>query len=47
MLVQRTLTNSINAVGIGLRSGREISIKLLPAAEDTGIIFRRVDLPGG
>ena len=43
MLVQRTLTNSINAVGIGLHSGREISIKLLPAAEDTGIIFRRVD----
>ena len=43
MLVQRTLTNSINAVGIGLHSGREISIKLLPAEEDTGIIFRRVD----
>ena len=44
MLVQRTLTNSINAVGIGLHSGREISIKLLPAEEDTGIIFRRVDI---
>ena len=44
MLVQRTLTNSINAVGIGLHSGRKITIKLLPAEEDTGIIFRRVDL---
>ena len=44
MLVQRTLTNSINAVGIGLHSGRKISIKLLPAEEDTGIIFKRVDL---
>ena len=44
MLVQRTLTNSINAVGVGLHSGRRISIKLLPAEEDTGIIFRRVDL---
>ena len=44
MLVQRTLTNSINAVGVGLHSGRKISIKLLPAEEDTGIIFRRVDI---
>ena len=44
MLVQRTLTNSINAVGVGLHSGRKISIKLLPAEEDTGIIFKRVDI---
>ena len=44
MLAQRTLSNSIKAFGIGLHSGEPITLKLLPAAPDTGIIFRRVDL---
>jgi len=43
MLAQRTLTNPIKASGVGLHSGRKITIKLLPAPEDTGIIFQRVD----
>ena len=44
MLVQRTLTNPINATGVGLHSGRQIKLNLFPAEEDTGIIFRRIDL---
>ncbi len=44
MLVQRTLSNSIKAFGVGLHTGKPITMKLLPAAPDTGIIFRRVDL---
>ena len=44
MLAQRTLSNSIKAFGIGLHSGEPITLKLLPASPDTGIIFRRVDL---
>ena len=44
MLVQRTLSNPIKAFGVGLHSGKPITMKLLPAAPDTGIIFRRVDL---
>ena len=44
MLAQRTLSNSIKAFGIGLHSGEPITLKLLPAPTDTGIIFRRVDL---
>ena len=44
MLAQRTLSNSIKAFGIGLHSGEPITLKLLPAPPDTGIIFRRVDL---
>jgi UDP-3-O-[3-hydroxymyristoyl] N-acetylglucosamine deacetylase len=44
MLVQRTLTNPIKATGVGLHSGRQIKLNLYPAAEDTGIIFRRIDL---
>ena len=43
MLAQRTLTNPIKASGVGLHSGRKITIKLLPAPENTGIIFQRVD----
>ena len=44
MLAQRTLSNPIKAFGIGLHSGEPITLKLLPAPTDTGIIFRRVDL---
>jgi UDP-3-O-[3-hydroxymyristoyl] N-acetylglucosamine deacetylase len=41
---QRTLKNVIRAVGVGLHTGRKVSLKLRPAAADTGIVFRRVDL---
>ena len=44
MLVQGTLTNPISATGVGLHSGRQIKLNLFPADEDTGIIFRRIDL---
>ena len=44
MLVQRTRTNPIKATGVGLHSGRQIKLNLFPADEDTGIIFRRIDL---
>jgi UDP-3-O-[3-hydroxymyristoyl] N-acetylglucosamine deacetylase len=41
---QRTLQNAISALGIGLFSGKEVSIRLCPAEANTGIIFQRVDL---
>ncbi len=44
MLKQRTLKNSIRATGIGLHTGRKVYMTLRPAAENTGIVFRRVDL---
>ena len=44
MFKQRTLGESIAAVGIGLHSGRKIRLVLRPAEPDTGIVFRRVDL---
>lgn len=46
MLNQRTLKNTIRATGVGLHTGRQILMTLHPAAPDTGIVFRRVDLPG-
>jgi UDP-3-O-[3-hydroxymyristoyl] N-acetylglucosamine deacetylase len=41
---QRTLKNAIRATGVGLHTGQKIYLTLRPAAADTGIIFRRVDL---
>lgn len=46
MLKQRTLREPVSTVGIGLHSGRRVSLVLKPAAADTGIVFRRVDLEG-
>lgn len=43
---QTTLRNSINCVGSGLHSGRNIAMRLCPAAPDTGIVFRRTDVGG-
>jgi len=45
MLRQRTLKSLISASGVGLHTGRKVRITLRPAAIDTGIVFRRVDLP--
>ena len=47
MLPQRTLKNVIRATGVGLHSGEKVYLTLRPAAVDTGIVFRRVDLEPG
>jgi UDP-3-O-[3-hydroxymyristoyl] N-acetylglucosamine deacetylase len=44
MLQQRTLKSLTRAVGVGLHSGQRVELTLRPAAPDTGIVFRRVDL---
>ena len=44
MLKQRSLKNIIRATGVGLHTGDKVYITLRPAAPDTGIVFRRVDL---
>ncbi|MGJ4728393.1 UDP-3-O-acyl-N-acetylglucosamine deacetylase [Luteimonas sp. SDU101] len=41
---QRTIKNVIRATGVGLHSGDKVFLTLRPAAPDTGIVFRRVDL---
>lgn len=45
MVFQRTIKQSIEAVGIGLHSGKKVGLRLRPAPEDTGIVFWRKDLP--
>lgn len=44
MIKQRTLKNVIRATGVGLHTGQKVYLTLRPAAVDTGIVFRRVDL---
>ncbi|MEQ1767171.1 MAG: UDP-3-O-acyl-N-acetylglucosamine deacetylase [Methylotenera sp.] len=45
MLKQRTLKKATSATGVGLHNGEKVTLTLRPAAADTGIVFRRVDLP--
>jgi UDP-3-O-[3-hydroxymyristoyl] N-acetylglucosamine deacetylase len=45
MLAQRTLKSITRAVGVGVHGGQRVELTLRPAAADTGIMFRRVDLP--
>ncbi|MDX1811461.1 MAG: UDP-3-O-acyl-N-acetylglucosamine deacetylase [Gammaproteobacteria bacterium] len=44
MTRQRTLKNTIRATGVGLHTGEKVYVTMRPAAVDTGIVFRRVDL---
>ena len=46
MLKQRTLQKKVSATGVGLHNGEKVKLTLLPGAIDTGIVFRRTDLPG-
>jgi UDP-3-O-[3-hydroxymyristoyl] N-acetylglucosamine deacetylase len=45
VLQQRTLKTITTAVGVGLHSGQKVELTLRPAPPDTGIVFRRTDLP--
>jgi UDP-3-O-[3-hydroxymyristoyl] N-acetylglucosamine deacetylase len=45
MFAQRTLKSLTKAVGVGLHSGQRVELTLRPAPVDTGLVFRRVDLP--
>ena len=44
MLKQRTLKSLIRASGVGLHTGIKVNMALRPAAPDTGVVFRRIDL---
>jgi UDP-3-O-[3-hydroxymyristoyl] N-acetylglucosamine deacetylase len=44
MIRQRTLKNIVRATGVGLHTGLKVYLSLRPAAANTGIVFRRIDL---
>ena len=45
MIQQRTLKSITRAVGVGVHGGERVELTLRPAPADSGIVFRRVDLP--
>jgi UDP-3-O-[3-hydroxymyristoyl] N-acetylglucosamine deacetylase len=45
MLRQRTLKSLVSATGVGLHTGQKVRMTLRPAQPDSGIVFRRLDLP--
>lgn len=44
MLFQRTIKSLVRATGVGVHSGQRVELVLRPAAADTGIVFRRIDM---
>ena len=44
VLLQKTLKRKINFSGVGVHSGRAVSMSIEPAEADTGIVFERTDL---
>jgi UDP-3-O-[3-hydroxymyristoyl] N-acetylglucosamine deacetylase len=46
VLKQRTLKQQVSATGVGLHNGEKVTLTLKPAAINTGIVFKRTDLPG-
>ncbi|MBM7037497.1 UDP-3-O-acyl-N-acetylglucosamine deacetylase [Vibrio ulleungensis] len=44
MIKQRTIKEIVKTIGVGLHSGRKVTLTLRPAAANTGIIYRRTDL---
>jgi UDP-3-O-[3-hydroxymyristoyl] N-acetylglucosamine deacetylase len=43
--LQRTIRHSVETAGIGFFSGRDVTIRFVPAGPDHGIVFRRLDRP--
>ncbi len=46
MRTQRTIRNPVTFRGVGLHTGREVTVQVKPGEPDTGIVFVRTDLPG-
>jgi UDP-3-O-acyl N-acetylglucosamine deacetylase len=43
---ERTIRNSVEVRGVGFLTGRDVTLRFLPAATGTGIQFQRTDCPG-
>jgi UDP-3-O-[3-hydroxymyristoyl] N-acetylglucosamine deacetylase len=46
MEFEKTIQRAVSCSGIGLHSGKPVTLRMLPAGENTGVIFRRTDLDG-
>ncbi|MFH0802718.1 MAG: UDP-3-O-acyl-N-acetylglucosamine deacetylase [bacterium] len=45
-MFQRTIRGEVSISGVGLHSGQKVHLRILGASEDSGIVFKRLDLPG-
>ena len=46
MIYQRTLRSEVSTAGVGLHLGQKVGLSIRPAPPNSGIVFRRTDLPG-
>ncbi len=46
MIYQRTIAKEVTITGIGIHSGKKVTLKLKPAPADSGVVFKRTDVPG-
>jgi len=44
MVHEKTIKREVSFCGVGLHSGKPVSMQLIPAPEGTGIVFKRVDI---
>ncbi len=44
LLTQKTILNPISMKGVGVHTGLNVSLNILPASPNSGIIFKRIDL---
>ena len=44
IISQKTINKKVSCSGIGLHSGKEVKISLLPASENSGVVFKRIDV---
>ena len=45
LLTQKTIKKKISFHGIGIHTGEKVNLNIIPASPNSGIIFKRVDLP--
>jgi len=46
VVYEQTIRSTVECSGVGLHSGAPVRLRILPAASNTGIVFRRTDLDG-
>ena len=45
MLYQKTINRDVSIDGVGLHSGKKVNMRILPALPNSGIQFKRIDIP--
>ena len=46
MVKQRTINKKVKARGVGIHSGKQVNLTLIPATTDHGVVFKRMDAGG-